>query len=66
MLEGPVTGKILSPQLREKIDANATITNGSITDKTLSDYLKQEIAAPFSATPLDPVLKAYLAPLLKP
>jgi len=66
VLEGPVTGKILSPQLREKIDADATITNGSIADKTLSDSLKQEIAAPFSATRLYPVLKAYLAPLLKP
>ena len=66
MLEGPVIGKILSPQLREKIDANATITNGSITDKILSDSLKQEIAAPFSATRLETVLNAYLAPLLKP
>ena len=32
----------------------------------LSESLKQDIAAPVSASRLDPALKAYLAPLLEP
>ena len=66
VVEGAITGKMLAPQLLEKIDANISIPNQSIVPKMLSNSLKQEIAAPVSASRLDPSLKAYLAPLLEP
>jgi alpha-tubulin suppressor-like RCC1 family protein len=42
------------------------VKEGAITGKMLSDSVKQGIAAPISASRLDPSLKAYLAPLLEP
>lgn len=66
VVEGAITGKMLAPQILEKIDANISIPNQSITANMLTDSVKQEIAAPVSASRLDPVLKAYLTPLLEP
>ena len=66
LLEGSVTASMLSPELRDKIEDNNSIPNRSITDSMLSDSVKQGIAAPISASRLDPALKAYLSPLLEP
>ena len=57
---------MLTPELRDKIEDNKSIPNRSITESMLSDSVKQDIAAPVSASRLDPTLKAYLVPLLKP
>ena len=66
LLEGSVTASMLTPELRDKIEDNKSIPNRSITESMLSDSVKQDIAAPVSASRLDPTLKAYLVPLLKP
>ena len=66
LLEGSVTASMLTPELRDKIEDNKSIPNHSITPSMLSDSVKQDIAAPVSASRLDPALKAYLSPLLEP
>jgi hypothetical protein len=64
--DGAITGKMLSPQLLEKINTESSPGKNSISTNMLSNSLKQEIAAPVSASRLDPSLKAYLSPLLEP
>jgi hypothetical protein len=66
LLEGSVTASMLSSALRDKIEDNQSIPNRSITESMLSDSVKQGIAAPISASRLDPSFKAYLSPLLEP
>ena len=52
--------------LAEEAKVAREVKSGAITNKMLSESLKQDISAPVSALRLDPSLKAYLAPLLKP
>ena len=58
LLEGSVTASMLSSALRDKIEDNQSIPNLSITESMLSDSVKQGIAAPISASRLDPSFKA--------
>jgi alpha-tubulin suppressor-like RCC1 family protein len=52
--------------LAEEAKIARGVSEGAITGKMLTDSIKQEIAAPVSASRLDPVMIKYLAPLLEP
>ena len=63
-----VADSVQAGAITKSMLGNVVLTdlNRTVSSEMLSRSLKQEIAAPVSASRLDPVLKAYLSPLLEP